>query len=73
MKYSVGQQLSFKKYLVAKYGEYATITCIHEVFTGSHPGHCFKTLIDLKTENGKKVQWDLSFMRSNLQSLTSKH
>lgn len=66
----VGVRYYFKRsrpYLIAQYGESAVVDRVQEVFTGSHPGRVFKSLIDLTTSNGTKVQWDVATMKSNFK------
>jgi hypothetical protein len=58
---TVGDVLTFKHpYQIARYGSTATVLRIHDVFTGSHPGHCFQTLVDLESSNGIQIQWSKS-------------
>lgn len=58
--------LRFKGAWVSRYGSSAVVTDSSVVFTGSHPGHVFKTFIDLTTSNGTDIQWDAQTVRSRL-------
>lgn len=67
----VGTKLFFKNrpYLIATYGKFAVVTDRSRAFTGSHPGQVFKTLIDLVTENGTKIQWDQSMVTDRFKEI----
>lgn len=64
-KWKVGDVVRFKAvWAIAEYGPTATVVRAQDVFTGSHPGHVHKTLLDLETATGQKLQWPASLVSS---------